>query len=141
MASDARQLRDAFDRSFATAPAAEVAGHELLRIELAGEPAVLVLGSITALHVDLRVVPVPATSPALLGIAAVHNVLVPVYDLRALRGAATDRAPRWVAIAGDNGFAFDGFLGHVRVDELPAGGVVSAEGRLHVVIDLAGALR
>ncbi|MFT3698547.1 MAG: hypothetical protein QM831_35710 [Kofleriaceae bacterium] len=140
--SEASDLRAEFDRGFAIAPPERGAsGHELLRIELAGEPAALVLASVTAIHVDLTIVPVPATSPALLGIAAIHNALVPIYDLRVLRGTATDRKPRWVALAGESGFAFDGFLGHVRVDALPPGGVVSAEGRLHVVIDLSGALR
>ncbi len=136
--SRADDLREAFDRGFAAAPAtARPPQHELLRIELAGEPHVIPLAAIDSIHVDLPIVPVPATSTTLLGVIAVRGAIVPVYDLRGLLGLATARPPRWLAIAGTSAYAFDGFEGHLAVTDDPrTRGVVSHEGRLHRLIDL-----
>jgi len=139
--SRADELREAFDRGFAEAPAvAAGAGYELLRIELAGESYVVPLADVTSLHVDLRIVPVPATVPTLLGVIALRGAILAVYDLRALLGLATARPPRWIVVAKAIGFAFDGFAGHLRVDDVLVRGVVEHEGRLHPIVDLKGIL-
>ncbi|MEO8844933.1 MAG: chemotaxis protein CheW [Kofleriaceae bacterium] len=139
--SRADELRAAFDRGFAEAPAVVAgAGYELLRIELGGEPYVVPLADVMSLHVDLRIVAVPATVPTLLGVIALRGAIVAVYDLRALLGLATTRAPRWIVLANGAGFAFDGFAGHVRVDDVVVRGVVELAGRLHPIVDLKGLL-
>jgi chemotaxis signal transduction protein len=142
MRDRASELRAAFDRGFAEAPVVEAGGGlELLRIELAGEPYAVALSAISSIHVDLRIVDVPATAPALLGVIALRGAILAVYDLRALLGLATARAPRWLVISNGVGFAFDGFTGHVRVpDARDANGVVEVSGRLHPIIDLGGVL-
>ena len=120
--SRASELRDAFDRGFAAAPAADGgARHELLRIELAGEPYALALSEIRSLHVDLAIVPVPSRAPALLGVIALRGAIVPVYDLRRLLGLPTDRPSRWVVVAGNNAFAFDHVAGHFSAAVLVSG--------------------
>jgi CheW-like protein len=140
--SRASELRDAFDRGFAAAPAVDPGTrHELLRIELAGEPYALVLAELSSLHVDLEIVPVPARTPALLGVIALRGAIVPAYDLRRLLGLAAARPPRWLAVAGASAFAFDQFVGHFSVAELPAGRVVHHEGRLHPLVDFEVALQ
>jgi chemotaxis signal transduction protein len=137
--SRADELREAFDRGFAEAPAGErAAALELLRIELAGEPHAIALADITSIHVDSRITSVPATDAALIGVIAVRGAIVPVYDLRALLGLATTRAARWVVIAKGLAFAFDAFVGHVAVAELSVRGIVEHDGRNYSIIDLAG---
>ncbi len=97
MTGRARELHEAFDREFARAPRApDAPGHELLRIALDGEPYALVLcDDLESIHVDLRIVPVPATAPEVLGVGAVRGAIVVIRDLRALLGLETTRAPRW----------------------------------------------
>lgn len=140
--SRADELRDAFDRSFAAAPAVDQrAPHELLRIELGGEPYAIALAEIRSLHVDLAIVPVPARAPALLGVVAVRGAIVPVYDLRRLLGLPATKPPRWAVIAGDSAFAFDHVAGHFSVAELPAGRTVHHAGRVHPLVDFEVALQ
>lgn len=140
--SRASELRDAFDRGFAAAPAIDKGTrHELLRIELAGEPYALALADLSSLHVDLEIVPVPARTPALLGVIALRGSIVPVFDLRLLLGLAATRPARWVAVVGASAFAFDQFSGHISVAELPATRVVHHEGRLHPLVDFRVALQ
>lgn len=138
----ASELRDAFDRGFAAAPAIDRGtGHQLLRIELAGEPYALVLAELSSLHVDLEIVPVPARTPALLGVIALRGAIVPAYDLRRLLGLAATRPPRWFVVVGASAFAFDQFTGHFSVPELPPGRVVHHGGRPHPLVDFAAALQ
>ena len=140
--SRATELRDAFDRAFADAPARERgAQYELLQIELAGEPYAIALADISSLHVDLAIVAVPARAPALLGVIALRGAIVPVYDLRRLLGLAATRPPRWAVLAGDNAFAFDHVAGHFSVAELPAGRVIQRDGRSHPLVDFGVALQ
>ncbi|MEO6772905.1 MAG: chemotaxis protein CheW [Kofleriaceae bacterium] len=138
----ARQLREAFDRGFAAAPAtAPELRHELLRIEVGGAPYAIVLADLASLHVDLEIVPVPARSPALLGVIALRGAIVPVFDLSVMLGVAARRPPRWLAIAGANAFAFDHVAGHCSVAELPAGRVIQHDGRAHPLVDFGLALQ
>jgi hypothetical protein len=140
--SRASELREAFDRGFAAAPAAEPGWrHELLRIELGGEPYAIVLADLASLHVDLEIVPVPTRAPALLGVIAVRGAIVPVFDLRRLLGIAATRPPRWLAIAGANAFAFDHVAGHCFVAELPPGRVIEHAGRNLPLVDFGVALQ
>jgi hypothetical protein len=136
----AAQLRDAFDRGFALPHAAGSGARvELLRLRVGDAAFAVALVEVASLHVDLDVVALPAADPALRGVAAIRGAVVAVYDLRALLGVAAAAHPRWVVISrGGDGFAFDGFAGHVRVAALPpSGGAVVLDGRPHPLIELA----
>jgi chemotaxis signal transduction protein len=116
-AARAAQLRDAFDRGFA-APVtpATAAQRDVLQIRLAGEPFAIALDQVASLHVDVKIVDVPALSRELLGIIAVRAHVVPAYDLRGVLGLDRALPPRWLVVARDAAaaFAFDGFDGLVR---------------------------
>ena len=143
------ELRAAFARGFAAAPAPEAEpGIELLRIRLGDEPYAIILAECAGLHADLAIVPMPSPARALLGLAAVRAAIVPVYDLRAVLGATTGTRPRWLVIGRDApvlGFAFEAFDGYVHVATRAIGpasgealrGGVTIEGRYHQVLDLA----
>ena len=145
----AAELRAAFDRGFAESPIGpRPAELELLRVQLAGEPFAIALADIAAIHVDLKVVAVPATAPELLGVIAVRAQILPAYDLRAVLGVARDLPPRWIVVAraAQAAFAFDGFDGLVRVAEAPvasasrfASAVVTLAGRSTSILDLRAA--
>jgi chemotaxis signal transduction protein len=143
------ELRAAFARGFAAAPAPEAEpGTALLRIRLGDEPCAIVLAECARLHADLAIVPMPSPARALLGLAAVRAAIVPIYDLRAILGVATGTRPRWLVIGRDApvlGYAFDAFDGYVHVATRAIGGTigeavrggVTLEGRYHRVLDLA----
>ncbi|HEY1547690.1 MAG TPA: chemotaxis protein CheW [Kofleriaceae bacterium] len=116
-AARAAQLRDAFDRAFAAPVApATAAQRDVLQIRLAGEPFAIALDQVASLHVDIKVVDVPALSRDLLGVIAVRAHVVPAYDLRGVLGLGRELPPRWLVVARDASaaFAFDGFDGLVR---------------------------
>lgn len=133
----AESFRQEFDHSFARARLpAETAFDDLLAVTIGGQPHILRLAEIAAVHADQRIVPVPSTEPWLIGIVAFRNTLAPVYDLRLLLGFPEGPPPRWMVLArapSPIALAFDRFDGHLRV---PAGQVSTAGGdgtpRLHV---------
>lgn len=149
MSERAAQLRAAFDRAFAEPlPGEPVATRELLCVRLAGEPFALALGEIATIHVDVKLVVVPATAPELLGVISVRAQIVPAYDLRAVLGLPCERTPRWLVVARDApaAFAFDGFDGLVRTAEVPVAssaalsrGAVPIGGRMVSILDLKAA--
>lgn len=139
--SRADELRDAFDRGFAAAPAIDkAAALELLRIELAGAPHAIALSDIAGIQVDPKITTLPTTASELIGVMAVRGAIVPVYDLRALLGLSTARAARWVVLAKGLAFAFDAFVGHIAIDEIPVAGVIEHAGQMHPIIDLAAVI-
>lgn len=114
------ELRDAFDRSFAEsaiATAGTESSESLVTIGLGPHTYALRLSAIARLLTKQQVTWVPSPVRELLGIASVGGVLVPVYDLRALLGVASDATPEWLVIAASKpvGLAFDRFDAHVRV--------------------------
>lgn len=119
LAGRARELRAAFDRSFAAAPAGRAtAGEAFLAIRVADDNYALRLTEISGLHVDKKVVPLPSACAELLGIASFRGALVPVYDLRVLLAYPAASVPRWmVLLAAERplGIAFDGFDGYLDV--------------------------
>lgn len=149
MSERAAQLRAAFDRAFADAPpGAPVAMRELLRVRIAGEPFALALTEIATIHVDVKIVAVPATARELLGVISVRSQIVPAYDLRAVLGLACELPPRWLVVVrgAPAAFAFDGFDGLVRTAEEPIAhsaalsrGAVALGGRTVSILDLAAA--
>lgn len=114
----AEALRRAFDRAFAEAPRDDAqAGEELVALQLGGEGYLLPLAELSGLVVGRRIVALPTTAPAFLGVVGIRGTVVPVYDLGALLGhPRAESSPRWLAISKEPrvGFAFDRFVGQVR---------------------------
>jgi chemotaxis signal transduction protein len=115
----ASQLREQFDRSFSEPERPPIAAPEpLLCIRIGGDPWAVRRNDVRRLVADRRVVPVPSTAPAMLGVLGLRGELVPVHSLRALLGYRLEPPSRWVIIAGSEaplGLAFDFFEGQLRV--------------------------
>jgi chemotaxis signal transduction protein len=112
------ELRSAFDHGFAAALRGDAAvKQDLLAIGVGGEPCALRLSEIAGLFADRKIVAVPGSHAALLGIAGFRGALVPVYSLGAALGHSGMQACRWlvIAAAAPVALAFDAFEGHVRV--------------------------
>lgn len=113
----AADLRRAFDRSFAEAPAAEQASFEdFLAIRVGPDPYAVSLAEISGLYADRTVTRLPSPVSELLGITGFRGAIIAVYDLRALLGYSTGEAPSWLMVADETpiGLAFDAFEGHLR---------------------------
>lgn len=112
-------MRQAFDRSFAEAAAAEPPPQlDFLTIRISGDPYALRLSEISSLHADRKLVAAPSLLPELLGVSGFRSVLTPIYELGPLLGYAPEPAARWLAVARSPlpiGFAFGGFDTHLRV--------------------------
>ncbi len=94
-----RALSREFDDSFAQAPREHTQAMEsLLAIRMAGRPYALRLTDIDGLHVDRRIVPLPAQAAHLLGVASFRGRIAPVYDLASLCGYARVSSPRWLVL-------------------------------------------
>jgi purine-binding chemotaxis protein CheW len=127
-AARAEQLAAAFDRSFAEARRApEGDAGEFLAVRVAGERHAIRLAEIGGLHPVRAVTRLPGPLPALIGLAGLRGVLVPVYDLALLLGGAAAGEARWMVLAGtaEAAFAFEGFEGQFRAPN----GAVSASGQ------------
>lgn len=124
----AAELRRAFDRAFAEAPAARATAPEsVLAVRVGGDPYAFRAADVVALHRDLVVSPyVVGVARALLGLAAFRGVPVPVYDLGELFGVPPRAAPRWAVLVRAPSLvalAFDRFEAHALVG---AGNLVAA---------------
>jgi chemotaxis signal transduction protein len=122
----AAKLRAQFDAAFAVqlAPSAG-AEIDVLAIRVSGRGYALRLSEVLAVHAERQLTAVPSPVPALLGLAGVRGLAVPVYDLRLLLGYGAGPTPRWVALAraaSPIGFAFETFEAHWR---LPLGAVIA----------------
>ncbi len=118
------ELRHAFDRAFAAAPDTDATPVEnLVAVRLAHDPFAIRLSEISGLFADKTIVSLPASAPALLGVAGFRGSIVPVFSLPALLGYADDGAQRWLVLAGAAGgerrvgLAFDRFEGHLQVPQ------------------------
>jgi chemotaxis signal transduction protein len=114
----AREMRLAFDRSFAEDQSRDVAlTDDLLAFRAAAEPYAFRLADIGGLFADRKITPLPTTTAGLLGLANVRGELVSVYDLSVLLGRPSTEAPRWLALAlgAPLALAFETFDGHLRV--------------------------
>ena len=113
------ELRRAFDRSFAEAPATRATElDDLLDIRVALDAYAIRLDQVTGVFADKPVTPLPSSFPELLGIAGFRGAIVPVYDLRTLLGYPRGGSQRWLILtAGETriALAFDLFEGHTRV--------------------------
>lgn len=137
------ELRAAFDGGFALAPSPpRAAEEELLAIQVGGDVYAVRLREIGGLEPGRAVTPVPSASPACLGLAAVRNELVAVFDLALLLGYASADKPRFLLLArgAASGFACAALIGHVRAPAaLPA--EEQDQKRLREVVPIGAALR
>jgi purine-binding chemotaxis protein CheW len=114
------QLRQAFDRSFALPPSqASQEVEDLLTIRVAGVPYAILLRDIAGIITGRRVVPIPAVTPDLLGLAGIRGGIFPVFGLASILGYAPDPgSPRWMIICGAEepiALAFSDFESYLRL--------------------------
>jgi chemotaxis signal transduction protein len=121
MASQAAELRNAFDRARASPQSARaVEGVEgLLSIRVSGDPYAIRVSEISGLANDRKVVAFPSSIHELMGLAGIRGELVSVYSLAALLGYGreADQA-RWLVLCRTDepvGLAFSALEGYLRV--------------------------
>lgn len=155
-ATQAQDLRHAFDLSFTQAPSSPTAAKDFIAMRLGGVNYAMDLSKIAGLYTDKRITRTPARGPGFLGIAGFRGNILPVYDLAVLAGLPPGTDRRWLAVATGQTVAvtFDAFAGHLRVphdDIFPhtphdttqrfVRQAVRAPGGVMAVIDLAAALQ
>ena len=118
--SKSAKLRQAFDHSFALPPSqASPEVEDLLTIRLAGDPYAIHLRDIAGMVAGRRVVPVPAVTPDLLGLAGIRGGIVPVFGLASILGyGPAPGSPRWMILCGTEepiALAFSDFEGYLRL--------------------------
>jgi len=116
----AAELRQAFDRSFACPPPeAPPEVEDLLTIRVAGDPYAISLRDIAGMVAGRKVVPVPAVTVDLLGLAGIRGGVVPVFALASILGYGPDPgSPRWMILCGAEepiALAFSDFEGCLRL--------------------------
>jgi chemotaxis signal transduction protein len=118
--SKAAELRQAFDLSFALPPPqASQEVEDLLTIRVAGDPYAIRLRDIAGMVAGRRVVPVPAVTLDLLGLAGIRGGLVSVFGLASILGyGQAPGSPRWMILCGAEepiALAFSDFEGYLRL--------------------------
>jgi purine-binding chemotaxis protein CheW len=116
----AAQLRQAFDRTFASPPSlASPEVEDLLTIRVAGDPYAIRLLDIAEIVTERKVVSVPSVTPDLLGLAGIRGGIVPVFGLSSILGYGPDPgSPRWMILCGFEepiALAFSEFEGYLRL--------------------------
>jgi chemotaxis signal transduction protein len=124
-------LRRAFDSAFASAPAPALERVDLIALRAGARSYAVRVSDIAGVVRFGDVVPLPCGEPALLGLAAVHGMPLPVYDLAALLGDGAAQAPRWMLLstgAERVALAFDEIEEYLRVgrEHLAAAGHATA---------------
>jgi purine-binding chemotaxis protein CheW len=118
--SKAAELRQAFDLSFALPPPqASPEVEDLLTIRVAGDPYAIRLRDIAGIVAGRRVVPVPAVTLDLLGLAGIRGGVVSVFGLASILGyGQAPGSPRWMILCGAEepiALAFSDFEGYLRL--------------------------
>jgi chemotaxis signal transduction protein len=116
----AAELRQAFDLSFALPPPQASPGVEdLLTFRVTGDPYAIRLYDIAGMVTGRKVVPVPAATLDLLGLAGLRGGIVPVFGLSSILGyGQAPDSPRWMILCGAEepiALAFSDFEGHLRL--------------------------
>lgn len=118
--SEAVELRQAFDLSFALPPPqASQEVEDLLTIRVAGDPYAIRLRDIAGIVAGRRVVPVPAVTLDLLGLAGIRGDVISVFGLASILGyGQAPGSPRWMILCGAEepiALAFSDFEGYLRL--------------------------
>jgi len=118
--SKSDNLRQAFDRSFASPPSlASQEVVDLLTIRVAGDPYAILLRDIAGMVSGCTVVPVPTVTPDLLGLVGIRGGIVPVFDLASILGyGPAPGLPRWMILCGAQepiALAFSDFEGYLQL--------------------------
>jgi CheW-like domain. len=118
--SKAAELRQAFDLSFALPPPqASQEVEDLLTIRVAGDPYAIRLRDIAGIVAGRRVVPVPAVTLDLLGLAGIRGDVLSVFGLASILGyGQAPGSPRWMILCGAEepiALAFSDFEGYLRL--------------------------
>lgn len=119
LAKRLESMRQQFDLSF-TRPlvGTDAPVHKLLAIQAGVGRFALRLGECAGIHACPKVVALPASHPALLGIAGVRGRLTAVYRLAALLGVGHPAAvPRWLLVAREDdqiGFAVENIEAYIQ---------------------------
>ena len=118
--SKAAALRQAFDLSFALPPPpASQEVEDLLMLRVAGNPYAIRLRDIAGMVAGRKVVPVPAVTLDLLGLAGIRGGVVPVFGLASILGyGQAPGSPRWMILCGAEepiALAFSDFEGYLRL--------------------------
>jgi len=113
-------LRREFDDSFAASFRALGTDLEaILTIRVGDKPYALRLTELGGTAAGQRITPVPSPERALLGLAGIRGVVVPVFDLAVLLGEPEAKEPaRWLALSTGQdavAFAFAELEGHLQV--------------------------
>ena len=115
----ARSLREAFDASFAQAPAElDSALVDFLIVTAGADRYALRLAEIASVHAERKVTRVLSPLPELLGLADFRGVLTPIYAVSSLLARPGSEEPRFLVVARHEqpvGFAFDGLERHLRI--------------------------
>lgn len=121
--SSPAQLREAFDRSFASLPSRAAApGERFLAIRIGGHPHAVRVAEIAGLFADKKITPLPGAVAELMGLVTIRGTLLPVYDLGLLLHCARSTIPRWLltVAAAPVALAFDEFDGYLASHSEPA---------------------
>jgi purine-binding chemotaxis protein CheW len=114
------ELKSQFDAAFAALPAARATEFEdLLSIAIGPERYMVRLSQVAGLYLDCAITALPSAMPHLLGVSEFRGELVAVYDLAAVLGYPRADRARFLlrAVHGSVAFAFDRFVGHVRLSQ------------------------
>jgi len=115
-----REMRRAFDDSFAVPPPEEIVDstHDYVVILVAGRPFAMRISETGGLHFQRKIVELPGEGSGLLGLAGIQGHLVSVHGLAQLMGMADSPAGiRTIALCrGENsiGLGFGELRGYVR---------------------------
>jgi chemotaxis signal transduction protein len=127
------ELRSAFDRTFAEPPpVAESARVRLLAIRIGDHGCAVRLEQVSGLEKSRRLVSLPGTPAAFVGLMGLRGVLLPIFSLARLFGEEPSAAEPWVLVCGERdpiGLAVASFDGHVEVapaDVVPVPAPVSS---------------
>ena len=143
-----RELRLAFDQTFARVAAARPPDPEiLLAIRIAERPHSLRLSQLAGLLADRVITAVPTAERSFLGVIGLRGSIIPVYSLSGLLGYPGSAEPRWMALAGRQeqvGFAFDAYEGHLQpaaAELLPPGDATAPSPHVHGVVRCGSTIR
>jgi chemotaxis signal transduction protein len=116
----AAELRERFDRAFASPPPQPPAEtEELLLVRVGGDPYAIRLREIAGLIARRTIVPIPSAAPGMLGLAGIRGEIVPVFGLSSILGYPPEaEPPGWLLACGSKepiAFGVTEFEGNLRL--------------------------